>query len=245
MACPWRDRPLSTSLIMATTDHTALARVFDRVPTDLAAYFDEIAEGSFAARFDIAVNLLPVSRAVDLTVHFLEFHPIIKALSGFALDDGNTSNHHFYLSESPLDGMVLFLSHDGDTRVVYPSLDEFVGAARTAKEQGLWMEDMHPPLSPVATDQAALSQFISQNLDGEDADMIIPALIPSMDLHDLTLLRRLAGDDDFFLGEAVAIEISKRPSPELREVIALCLAHRHPQVVNTGQRARDALAGLG
>jgi hypothetical protein len=226
-----------------TTDYSALARPFERVPTHLVEYFDRIADGSFASRFEIALNLLPAPRAVDLMSVFREI-PIIQALDGFVLDDGNTSDHHFYLAGSALQGMVLFLAHDDDTRIVYPSLKEFVGAAQAAKEQDQWFPDIHPAHSPMAPDQTALSQFIREHLGGENATEIVTAVIPSMDLRDFTLLRRLAEDDDFFLGEAVAREIAKRPSSKLREIVELCLAHHHPQVVNAGRLARDALAKL-
>ncbi len=66
-----------------------------------------------------------------------------------------------------------------------------------------------------------------------------------MDLRDLKLLRRLAQEQDFFLGEAVAIEISKRPSVELREVAELCAAHAHWQAAQAGRRALEELAARG
>jgi hypothetical protein len=191
---------LSGDLVM-TTDYSALTQVFAHVPSDLVEYFDRIADGSFASRFEIALNLLPPPRAVDLTAKFRQF-AIIEALKGFVLDDGNTSNHHFYVAGSPLQGTVLFLAHDGDSRIVYPSLNEFVSAARAAKEQDLWFPDIHPAHSPVAPDQTALSQFIRQHLGSENGTEIVTAIIPSIDLRDITLLRRLAEDDDFFLGEA-------------------------------------------
>jgi hypothetical protein len=71
------------------------------------------------------------------------------------------------------------------------------------------------------------------------------AIIPSMDMRDLELLRRLAQAPDFFLGEAVAIEISKRPSPELREVAELCAAHGHFRAAQAGRRALAQLANRG
>jgi len=147
------------------SDYSALAQIFKPVPTDLVAYFDRIADGSLSSHFEIELNLLPPNRAAELTMQFLEFHPIVQALHGFVLDDGNTSDHHIYLARAPLAGAVLFLAHDDDSRVVYPSLSEFVSAAQAAKEQDRGFSDIHPPRSPVAPDQAALSEFIRQQLD--------------------------------------------------------------------------------
>ena len=62
-------------------------------------------------------------------------------------------------------------------------------------------------------------------------------LVSRLSVDDLKLLKRLAQNPDFFLGEAVAIEISKRPSAELREVAELCAGHAHFQAAQAGRRA--------
>src|SRR2546430_14837828 len=102
-------------------------------------------------------------------------------------------------------GAILFLSHDRDSRVVYPSLNDFLRAVETTKNVGRRFSEIHPLHSPVPSNQAALSEFVLRQLDIGGATEAIAAVIPSMDLHDLALLRRLAKDDDFFLGEAVGI----------------------------------------
>jgi hypothetical protein len=130
----------------------------------------------------------------------------------FAAD---TSNHHLLLTRSPLAASVLFLSHDGDTRVVFDSASAFLEAVREARDSGVDVPKLRPACSPVAQDQAALSPFIRGLLDAADLGDAVVALVPSMDLQDADLLRRLAQDEDFHLGEAVGIEIGKRPSPAL------------------------------
>lgn len=226
----------------------ALAEYFEDIPQDLLAYFEEIRDGSLSHLPAFQLNLLPVTEAVEQTRLFHSFHPVIQKLNGFALGDGNDSNYHFYLFGSPLSGMVLFLCHDGDTRVVYPSLKAFVSAAREAKERNCFFTDFHPELSVMGNDQAALSEFAVQLLDNDDgsgdAVVVLTAIIPSLDLHDEGLLERLAVHDDFYLGEAVANEIAKRPSLELARIARICCEHPHPQVSKAGQRAAKALAQL-
>src|ERR1700741_3288127 len=97
-------------------DFSALTQLFEPIPPDLVAYFGRSADGSLASLQRIELNLRGPARAVELTTKFLEFHPVVQALNGFVLDDGNTSNHHVYLAGPPLNGMVLFLPHDGDAR---------------------------------------------------------------------------------------------------------------------------------
>src|SRR5947207_1119555 len=146
-------------------DQSALVQVFDPVPDDIVAYFDYIDDGSLSSLFEFELNLLPVSRAIGLTAQFRQFHPIVRALNGFVLDDGNTSDHHVYLAAAPLMGAILFLSHDRDSRVVYPSLNDFLRAAETTKNVGRRFSEIHPLHSPVPSNQAALSEFVLRQLD--------------------------------------------------------------------------------
>jgi len=216
---------------------TSIPEIFDEVPADLEAYFDRIKRGFYARRRDIGLNLLPVHQAADLTREFREFHPVIRTLDGFILDDPQTSDHHVYLGHPSLKGAVLYLAHDGDTRVVFASSDDFLAAADAAMDSGRDLIDRHPVISPIASDQERLSELIEQQLDADDGTAVITAIVPSMDLRDR------AQDQDFFLGEAVAAEISKRPRADLREIAEICAAHRHIQAAQAGRR--DKLAARG
>lgn len=164
------------------------------------------------------------------------FHPAVQELHGYVLDDENTSNHHFLITVEPLAGSVFFLSHDGDSRVVFESAADFLESVRKAEAAGLSVTDIHPRLSPVAKNQTALAKFIHELLRRECTDLVV-SLVPSMDLEDLSLLQLLANDADFFLGEAVAMEIDKRPSKALLPVAVTCATHVHPQVSVAGSRA--------
>ncbi len=226
---------------------TILLEIFDEIPADLEAYFDRIKNGRYAKRRDIELNLLPVHEAVELTHKFRDLLALVQTLRGFILDDAETSNYHVYLDHPSLDGAVLYLNHDGDTQVVFASLDDFLAAADAAIGSGHDLRGYHPLICPLAKDQECLSELVRQQLNLEDGygTDVITAIIPSMDLRDLKLLRHLAQDPDFFLSEAVAIEISKRPSAELREVAELCAAHAHFQAAEAGRRALDELAARG
>jgi hypothetical protein len=172
-------------------------------------------------------------------------HPTVEQLGGYVLDDADTSDHHILVTSPPLIGSVLFLSHDGDTRIVFDSAETFLAAVREAHERGIDVTDLHPDLSPLAKDQVALSSFVRQVLETRALNDVVVTVIPSMDLTDLDLLQTLAQDEDFFLGEAVAIEIEKRPSPALLPIAELCAAQRHPQTAETGERAVRRIRRLG
>lgn len=164
------------------------------------------------------------------------FHPVVRELDAYVLDDENTSDHHFLITAEALAGSVFFLSHDGDSRVVFQNTADFLNCVGEAQDQGLSVPDFHPQLSPVAWDQVALKHLILE-LRHRLCNDVIVSLVPSLDLEDLSLLQILVGDPDFFLGEAVALEIEKRPLPALLPIAMSCAAHDHPQVSGAGSRA--------
>ena len=194
-------------------------------------YFGAIDDPLFSA-----LGLLPMEGASKLTEAF-SGQPVVDALQGLVLDDPDTSDHHLLIGKAPLQGCVFYLAHDGESRVVFDSLEGFLAAAREAGEQGGEISDLHPEGSPVASDQPALSELIHRLLDDGTQTDVATALIPSLDLRDLALLERLAKDEDFYLGEAVAIEIARRPVPALAPIARMCATHPHSQVANAGRRA--------
>jgi hypothetical protein len=227
-----------------TSTYQLLENLSPRAAAYLTRYFDEIDDGSFSNRKDLDLNLLAPLAATQLTATFHSFHPVIRELGGVIIDDPGTSDHHVFLSKPPLEGTVLFLAHDDDTRVVFSTLGDFLSAATAAKQQHKLLTDFHPPLSPVIADQVGLGAFVRHALADRSLNDVIVTLIPCLDLRDLALLEQLVDYEDFFLGEAVAMEISKRPSAELRVIADLCARHPHPQVANAGRLAISATVQL-
>lgn len=181
-------------------------------------------------------QLLAPHGALERTAQFA-YHPLVQQLGCYVLDDADTSDHHLLATRSPLAGCVLFLGHEGDRRAVFDSATGFLAAVQQAQASGREVSDLHPALSPLAPDQAALAAFIHQLLDDPTCNEVVAALIPSLDLEDHHLLRRLLDDEDFHLGEAIAIAIQKRPSQALLPMAQRAAAHAHPQVAQAGKLA--------
>ncbi|MCO5411874.1 hypothetical protein [Ralstonia mojiangensis] len=218
----------------------------DNVPSfsdELLRFFEQAAAAGMHEPSLRAQHLLRLEDAVRWT-QSVHGHPIVDALGGLVLDDIETSNHHFYVGAGPLKGAVFFLCHDGDSRIVYASLSEFLLAAIRAKNEGQWLEEQHPPRSPVAADQAGLSKWMRHLLTLDNRDELVPPFVPSLDLSDSLLLRDLAGDEDFFIAESVALEIRARPTLQLTEIAELCAKHRHPQASKAGSMALAAIQAL-
>lgn len=189
-------------------------------------------------------QLLAPREVLEHTAQFA-YHPLVQQLGCYVLDDANTSDHHLLATRSPLAGCVLFLSHDGDTRAVFDSATSFLVALQQAQASDQEVSDLHPALSPIAQDQDALGACIHRLLDDQEWNDVVVALIPSLSLEDKDLLHRLVADDDFFLGEAVAMAIQKRPDQALLPMAQLCAAHAHPQVARAGKLAVKRIHQLG
>lgn len=221
----------------------ALASILQPVPDELLRYFEQAADAGMYTQARHSQHLLRPEDAASHT-HLIRYHSIVEVLGGIVLDDMQTSNHHLYISVGPLRGAVFFLSHDGDSRVVYSSLPAFLAAAVSACDQEQILEDIHPAHSPMASDQPGLSTWITDLLTLEQADVLVSPFVPSLDLADLRLLRRLATDSNFFVVESVALEIYARPDKELTEIAVLCTQHPHPQASGAGHRALTRIRAL-
>lgn len=224
-----------------------LASLIAHVPDDLSAYFTRIADGSFSDHDDVEVNLLPIAEAVKWTIDFLDFHPLVQTLGGVILDDPNTSNHHIYLSQPVFGRAVLFLNHDGDSRIVFRNLSEYLDAARHSIDNNVDLRTYHPKGGVLIDDQTGLNGLISElydeNKDGNGTDVVL-SLIPSSNLIGDGLFERMAKDDDFYLGEVIGDTISLRPRPTLKSLAMICRNHKHPQASRAGERALAAIKAL-
>ncbi len=208
--------------------------------TQVANYFRALASGDYSGHTSLELNLLHEAACEALTKQF-SFHPAVSRLDGLVLDDSNTSNHHVLLRRHPLCGQVLHLAHDGESRVVFPSLASLLAAADRARREEVTLSETHPELSPLAENQIELSNTIRELVADDEMDVVL-MLFPSMDLKDLVLLSQLATHDDFYVVEGVAEEIARRPGEHLREIARLCAAHRHVQAARAGAKAVGVLA---
>lgn len=206
----------------------------------LSAYFHLLSDGDYSH----TTLLSPI--AVQEYSEEFSFHPAVQLFGGYVLDDLGTSNHHLLITTGPLAGCVYYLSHDDDSRVVFATSSDFLAAVLQAQQTEQDSSDLHPALSPLAKNQSALSALITELLDSGDdeAEDLLPSLLPSVDLNDLALLQRLATSDNFYLGEALAHEIIKRPAAHLLPIAQLCAAHAHSQVSGVGAKAVRSIQAL-
>ena len=210
----------------------------------LNAYFHTLSLHPQAAQLQQVLGLYEAeasqNAAADMAYH------LIQHLGASVLDDADTSDHHLLATQGPLAGHVVYLSHDGDSRSVFASWADWLRTAEVALQQGCDVAELHPARSPIAPDQDALAASLQALVAAEASDAAI-ALLPSLDLTEpsnTALLQAWAVDDDFYLGEALALQIALRPDARLQALAERCAAHPHPQVAQAGQTALRSLHAL-
>lgn len=190
------------------------------------------------------IGMLDTAEAARLSREFLDFHPLLQALGGIVLTDADTSDHHVLVTVPSLAGQILFLSHDGDSRIVFADGQTFLDEARRAVAEHSFFDERHPEISPLAADQVGLQDLIVGTMGTADADDVIVPLIPSLSLTDVQFMMLLAAEGGLFIPEAVAREIARRPALHLIEVAQQCAASSHAQVSAAGAKALLAVQQL-
>ncbi|PQO47967.1 hypothetical protein [Blastopirellula marina] len=227
-----------------TSISAALAPLFEQAPPEeLIRYFQDVAAGDFSDHLECDVNLFAVETAVRLTEEFRDFEPRVGSLRGIVLDDDNISDCHVYLTHPACRGAILFLRHDGDSHIIFASLNDFLAAANSAIATGKPLRSCERPPILLADDVAA-NQLIRELLTGEteyDIDGPIDSLLASMNLTDLDLLATLAADESFYIAESVGAAIARRPRPDLLPIAKMVSDHAHFQAAKAGKRAVSAI----
>ncbi|HEX5103410.1 MAG TPA: hypothetical protein VFV87_06345 [Pirellulaceae bacterium] len=205
-------------------------------PTDLVVHFDAVTEMHEHRQF------LNLAAAVAMSQTFREFHPLATALGLVFLDDANTSNYHAYITIGPLASAILYLSHDGDTRAVFPALADYRADLQAAYEEGEYSFDAHdePPIQ--ARDQAALTARIAQLIE-EDEEAELLVLLASWNASSEIELKQLVRHPNFFVAEANGNTIARLARPELLPFANILTGHPHSQAANAGKRAMAAIQG--
>lgn len=208
-------------------------------------YFHSVDARELLAGIAETPGLLSFQQAVQWTEDFRSFHPLVDSLRGIVLDDADTSNHHIVLCAASVKAMVLYLNHDGDSRIVFDSIEIFAEAAAHVGRTGGSLKDEHPAHSPFAKDQTGLRNLMaalrSHPDGGED---VLPALVPSLDLSDADFLLSLISDDELVVAEAVGRAVACRPASHLLPVVEACERSPHPMVRTAGGLARARIAAL-
>ena len=211
----------------------------------LNAYFHALSLHPQAAQLQQVLGLYEAKASKNAAAD-LAYHPLVQHLGALVLDDAGTSNHHLLATQGALTGHVVYLSHDGDSRSVFANWADWLHAAERALQQGCDVAELHPARSPITADQGALAAAL-QALAAADASEAAIALLPSLNLTEpsnTALLQGWATDDNFYLGEALALQIALRPDAYLQTLAERCAAHPHPQVARAGQTALRALHAL-
>ncbi len=154
-------------------------------------------------------------------IHFLEFEDAftcsktlnenwsLSDLLPWVLDDANDSNPYCYIMHGPCSGAVLHLSHDGDSRIEFRCLADYVAAMKSVGESGNSIYDTSMDMAldfPLSGEIESLCKE-----DSEDAIFLLGIYLPVCRVITAEAKAILLGHEDFFAREAFAKWLQQNP----------------------------------
>lgn len=145
----------------------------------------------------------------------------------FPLTENNDSDHVCVVCHSPLTGYVVHISHDGDPRVLFRSLDDFLLALVSFVSAGEWvLRDLPTPFG--SPERATMDRRIgrelltlAEDLDPEEPDQMSAYLfgVELLGEDDVAEIARLLNHDNEYVREAAERRLQRITSPAGEEAV--------------------------
>ena len=207
-------------------------------PDDLVGHF---AGDHFPTDLELSINILRLPSAIEYTAG-IHRHTILGVPFGLvALEDANNSNPYCYVTKGPTRGSVMYLCHDGDSRIAFSSLRDFMAAIETAITNRTWIDDLPRDETLAGLDRIAIVGHATRLAEADGAAEEICVLVPLIPTTEVGLMNILSQHTDFFVREAVAERLAANPNVALLAAAERLAADQHPQVARPGKRALSAV----
>ena len=230
---------------MAYTD--PLLDIFDEIPASLIEYYAKVQQGGYRHRDESEVHLLTPEEAVEVTMEYQDFHPLVDMSRCLILDQPETSDHLCFLPGLPESGAVFFLSHDGfSPQIVFRDLVAMVRTVDTALERQDFLENLRRPEVFESSDQTSLLAEIRETfslIDTHDVGLWLMLLIGYADYSDAELFSAIAEANAEF-AEVIAEAIIDRPKPSYLPVAKTCSERSEKLAAGLGSRAVNIIKDL-
>ena len=254
---------------MTDPSPTPLRPLLDPVPPDLAAWFASVpdlappAAELEAPLLDPAVAAARTAEVARGVCGWAETQ-VVEELNAVLLA-GNGSDSYIYLPTLPYPGAVGWLCHDDSDTVAFRSPASFAEGLRRAdaaateaeeaedyydSDEFVELRDFHAVPSAPAPDQPALNAKIADLLDrfiagNEELERPLCLLVAGSDFADRPLFERMVADGGWYMLEAAADAIVRRPSADVRWLAKALAGYGHTNVSLPGERALAACDAAG
>jgi hypothetical protein len=216
----------------------ALRPYCESPPDDLVSHF---AGDCFPNDPELSINILSLPSAINYTAG-IHRHAILGAPFGLiALEDANNSNPYCYVTKGPTAGSVMYLCHDGDSRIAFSSLRGFMAAIDTAIANRTRIDDLPRDPALAGLDRSDIVAHVARLAEGNGAIEEICVLVPLLSTTEAGLVNVLSQHPDFFVREVVAHLLVAYPNIDLFVAAERLAADPHPQVARPGKRALSAV----
>jgi len=210
------------------------------IPSEVA---DFLSEAQHLNNEPLGINILTAEKSRAYSEALRQFTATAE-LGLVTLDDANDSNPYCYISNGPLAGMVLHYTHDDSPQIAFANLQAFRAALEGIRAQNVAIWDLPEatpkPTSPISGLAAAAVELLTHP-DADHAEWLLCLYLPLLPLQTEELLEALSRHDSFFVREALALEIAKRPASNMLGAAERLANDPHPQVARPGERALVAV----
>ncbi len=216
-----------------------LEKLIGDPPDDLVEFYVKGFNKEYA---DLEFGFLGLEQAIEYTRAIADLY-IADNMGLFTLNDADDSNPFCYITKGIAKGKILHLMHDGEGRIKFNSLKDFLRECKSVDEHDIDVYSIDWNHESLVANQSALAEVLdSLATKPEDTAVELMLLyIPLLDGADVSVFERHCLHEDFYVREYLANRIVELASPKLLPVAEKLAADQHSQPAEAGKRAVSAI----
>ncbi len=220
-----------------STEENSQVKLSDEVQTFLSSV-------STLNNPEIGLNFLSENEAQKNAISCRQIEAF-QSLSLIPLEDSNNSNSVCYISDGCASGMVMFLSHSDDSRILFDSLDSFKMTVEKNLSEIEYFEDFIDELPTFKVDDTfndTINNLLSAPITDE-AEFLLCLYLKSVKKFNEQVVQKCVDSDKIFIQETLFSEIANRPQLELFPILETDRLF-HPQVERAYKEAISRIKEL-
>lgn len=176
------------------------------------------------------MNFLLPEASLSYAVALSEIE-IFKSLGLIPLEDSNNSNPVCFISNGPASGMVMLLSHDEGSKIIFNSLSEFQSCLIKNTENIDFFSEFIEEFPAIYNDNKlvpAIASLLSSTVTDE-SEFLICLYTQSVKTFSIELVGKYIHSGGMYIQEALFNQLSIHPNGELLPLLESAVEF-HPQV---------------
>lgn len=207
-----------------------------KLPQDLIKYFKTMPLKKYK---DSRINPLTIDQSLSTYEAACEYDPVVTELGFIPLDDANDSNPYGYLTKTPLAGHIMHYNHDGDRRIKFSTISQWVDELNRLGENNLDIDEAIFKKNISCPQMELLIKYIIEDYDPDSCFFSDSTtyLVSCLNHKGIEAAEIILKTKDFFIKEELAKMIQQKPHKTFLEVAKKLSKDNHEQVSRPGKLA--------